>query len=75
MAHWVLINMKKIVVHEFDTNVGGGAAAELAAARPIAQVWAAENLMKVSLCSAVRLITPIFSPPPPTAQDDPYPNP
>lgn len=73
MAHWVLINMNRVVVNEFDTSAGGGVAAELAAARPIAVAWANTNLVKVALCSAVRLITPVAVPPPPSSQDDPYP--
>lgn len=74
MPHWVLISLpNKLVVNEFDTNVGGGAAAELAAARAIAVTYAGANMTKVVVCMALRVITPTAPPPPPVCDDAAYP--
>lgn len=72
MPHWVLIaTSSKRVVNEFDTNVGGGAASELLAARGIAQTYASTNMQKVVLCSALRILTPSAIPPAPSVDDQP----
>jgi len=63
--HFYLIDMNKRIVLEFD-------AADATLARAQVVQFCRDNLIKVILSQALRIITPTQAIPPPTVDDQPY---